>query len=116
MARARRDQNHVTTLIGVSFSDLETPVELALDPVNNRLLVSALVTSQPVYTPVFDGDSTADTLYTGWADPGTAHAAAGWRIQKLDTSVGANSGVATWADGNANFDNVWANRLSLTYS
>ena len=36
-----------------------------------------------------------------------------WRIRKIDASVGVN---ITWADGNANYDNVWDNRASLSYS
>ena len=44
MARARRDDNYVTTFMGVSLSDLETPLNLVVDPSNNRLLVSAIVT------------------------------------------------------------------------
>lgn len=57
--------------------------------------------------------SVANTLYIGQAVPGTSSASAGWQIKKLDTSSGI---VTTWADGDANFDNVWNNRASLTYS
>ena len=41
MAEAKRDQNQITTLIGVSSSDGETPVVLWADPTTHRLLVSA---------------------------------------------------------------------------
>ncbi len=39
MAQAARDQNRVTTLLGVSSADLTTPTLLAVDPVTNALLV-----------------------------------------------------------------------------
>jgi len=39
MAQARRDENHITTLIGASSVDLETPTLVAADPVTNELLV-----------------------------------------------------------------------------
>ena len=56
-------------------------------------------------------------IYRGEATPGTATSAATWRIRKLDIDNGSNGDVATtWADGNADFDNVWDNRAILSYS
>lgn len=55
------------------------------------------------------------TAYLGYATPGTSTAAALWRIQKLTFTLEGDV-VATWADGNANFDNIWDNRASLSYS
>lgn len=40
MADAKRDNNQVTTLIGVSNADGTTPVVLWADPITHRLLVS----------------------------------------------------------------------------
>jgi hypothetical protein len=60
---------------------------------------------------------TNDLIYRGEAAPGTATSAALWRIRRLDIDNASKGDVATtWADGNANFDNVWDNRASLTYS
>lgn len=61
-------------------------------------------------------DFVGDTLiYKGQADPGTATSGALWRIQKIEF-VGVDEDVViTWADGDALFNNVWDNRLSLTY-
>lgn len=54
------------------------------------------------------------TIYTGVADVGSSTAAAVWRISK--TVLAADDDVTvTWADGDANFDNVWDNHLALTY-
>lgn len=41
MGNAARDQNYVSTLIGVSNADGSTPVTVYVDPVTHRLLVSA---------------------------------------------------------------------------
>lgn len=55
-----------------------------------------------------------DVIYKGEAEAGTSLASPLWRIRKIVLS--ADGDVAeTWADGNTEFDNVWANRASLTY-
>lgn len=53
--------------------------------------------------------------YYGVAAPGSATSAPVWMIQKIATGPG-NSLVITWADGNTEFDNVWDDRASLTYT
>jgi hypothetical protein len=50
-------------------------------------------------------------LYTGHADPGSSTADPVWRISRYDFSNGI-----MYADGNQNFDNIWDDRESLTYS
>ncbi len=58
---------------------------------------------------------TDDLIYRGEAAVGSLTSASAWRIRKL--VIGVDGDVSeTWADGNANFDNVWDNRLSLSYS
>lgn len=59
-------------------------------------------------------DTVATVTYVGEAQPGTASSAAAWRIKRL-TETGDDA-VLEWADGNAGFDNIWDNRLSLSYS
>jgi len=59
-----------------------------------------------------DDSSTADTLYIGTAHMGSATSSAVWKVKKIDTSSGL---AITWADGNALFDNVWDDRVSLSY-
>lgn len=56
----------------------------------------------------------SSTKYVGFAAPGTATSEAKWQIQKISVSGTVKSGV--YADRNTNFDNVWDNRTSLTYS
>lgn len=58
-----------------------------------------------------------DLIYRAEADPGAATSAAVWRIRKIDIDNPSQGDIATtWADGNANFDNVWDDRLGLSYS
>ena len=59
-------------------------------------------------------DASSTVTYVGLADPGSATSAAVWQIKKLTTSGSVTT--VTLADGNSNFDNVWDNRASLSYS
>ena len=63
------------------------------------------------YTTRFDEGATY--AYVGKAVPGTAEASALWRIQRFPV---ADYSAGLYADGNANLDNVWTNRASLSYS
>ena len=58
-------------------------------------------------------EATSTVTYIGKATPGTATSVSLWQIQKIDTTTGT---VITWADGNGDFDNIWDNRATLTYS
>lgn len=59
-------------------------------------------------------DAGSGTLYLGNAVPGTLTSAASWRIKKI---VDAGTSIEiTFADGNSNFDNIWDDRASLSYS
>lgn len=63
-------------------------------------------------TNVDESDSTY--TYVGEAAFGSLDGNPVWRIKRIE-----NTGVLTkirWADGNSDFDNVWDNRVSLTYS
>ncbi len=51
--------------------------------------------------------------YIGNAVIGSATSAAVWQIKRLDATAGL---IKLWADGNDNYDNIWDNRASLSYS
>lgn len=51
--------------------------------------------------------------YIAKALPGTAQSAGSWQALKIDETSGF---VLTWADGNANFDNVATDLTALSYS
>lgn len=74
--------------------------------------VSSLNTIDYIYSLRVDQADT-DTLYVGESPIGSLESNAVWRIKRVLT----NGTITTlsWADGNQYFDNVWDNRLTLTY-
>lgn len=58
--------------------------------------------------------ASSTTHYVGEAAIGQSESAPQWRIFRL-TFAGESLDLK-WADGNDLFDNVWADRASLTYS
>lgn len=57
-------------------------------------------------------DEGATYTYVGKAVAGTASSAASWQIQRYT----ADYSQGIFADGDSNFDNVWDNRATLSYS
>jgi len=64
-------------------------------------------------TRIVEHSLSASVSYVGKAQAGSLVSEAKWQIQKLDESSGT---VITWADGDDEFDNIWADRESLSYS
>lgn len=62
-------------------------------------------------------DFVGETLiYKGWAAPGSGTNAPVWRIQRM-TFVGSDEDLTVeWAEGDGDFDNIWDDRASLSYS
>lgn len=65
------------------------------------------------YTRLVDTDGTYK--YIGEADPGTATSEATWRIKRVEFLAGDDIEIK-WADGTAEFDKIWNDRLTFTYS
>jgi len=63
-------------------------------------------------------DFVTDVLtYRGEAPVGTLDTEASWRIRKIIFDAGDGDDIEeTWADGNAQFDNIWDDRAGLSYS
>ena len=62
---------------------------------------------------VIDGGT--EYIHIGSAHPGSAESAAVWMIQRV--TINADESTATlFAGGQATFDQVWADRASLSYS
>jgi len=59
--------------------------------------------------------SGSNLLYQGTAVAGASKAAAVWKIKRF-TYSGNNLTDVEFADGDANYDNVWDDRASLSYS
>ena len=68
------------------------------------------------YATRYDQDAATPTLaYFGKAVIASAEGSAVWQIKKM--TYGSDGGINTyWADGNANFDNIWTNRAALSYT
>jgi YD repeat-containing protein len=67
-----------------------------------------------------DGSGTTIT-YKGWARVGASTSAAVWKIQKLTYDASGNVLTITWPQNTAGiataeYEFIWANRASLTYS
>ena len=67
----------------------------------------------PKYKHIIDTPD-ASTQYNGFANPGTATSDASWLITKQ--TISGNVITIAFADGNRDFDNVWDDRTSLSYS
>ncbi len=52
-------------------------------------------------------------IYVGEAAIASLASEAVWRIKKIDTTSGV---IITWADGDSQFDNVWNDRTTITYT
>ena len=94
------------------------PVSVASLPLPSGAATSAkqdllLAEIQVVRTCIVD-QASATILYVGIADVGSSAAASVWQIKKLTTA--GDILTMTFADGNSNYDNIWNNRASLTYS
>lgn len=72
------------------------------------------IPTTPVKLASIVDEASSSVLYVGEASIGANQASAVWRIKKVTTS--GTQLVTTWADGNADFDNIWSNRASLTYT
>ena len=75
---------------------------------------AALVTSGSALITNYDAVD-ATLAYVGKASAGAAAADAVWQIKRLTFTTAGDVTTAV-ADGNLDFDNVWADRASLTYS
>lgn len=75
--------------------------------------VTPSIVDKAQYALQYD-DVGSGVSYLGQALPGTSTASALWRVKKI-VATGPDV-VITFADGNSNFDNIWANRLGLAYS
>ena len=96
---------------GVGGGATEATLELARECI---CAVEANTDSLLLKTKLLQVDTVGTTTYLGYANPGTLTSAALWAVKKVVETGG--DAVFTWADGDKEFDNIWDDRLSLTYS
>lgn len=109
--------------IGAPASGLGDDNDFYLDTESNDIyektssvwaLVGNLSEKQMLASQV-DFTNNETIIYRGEALPGTALSAGSWRIRRL--TISPDNDVSTqWADGNDQFDNIWDDRLTLSYS
>ncbi len=91
----------------VSAASLPLPTGAATEATLDAILAA---TGGSAYSSRYDEGATY--TYIGLADAGSAEGSAVWQVKRMtNTSL-----TIVFADGNTNFDNVWANRASLSYS
>jgi hypothetical protein len=73
----------------------------------------SITTHAAQLTTRLDDTSTLNMTYVGEANIGSAESSAVWRIKRIDETSGIK---ILYADGDSNFNNIWNNRTSLTYS
>jgi hypothetical protein len=66
------------------------------------------------FEPRISDETTANTIYKGYSLTPIAGEVAGWAILKITNTRGVFT--YQWAGGNKNFDKVWNNRKTLSYS
>jgi hypothetical protein len=66
------------------------------------------------YDILIDKTTTTDITYIGKAAIGTATSSALWQLSRLNKTSSITQ--VGWADSDEDFDNIWDNRVSLSYS
>jgi hypothetical protein len=59
-------------------------------------------------------EASATVTYVGVAAIASSEGGAVWKIKRI--TITGNVTDVKYADGNANYDNIWTNRASLSYS
>jgi hypothetical protein len=63
---------------------------------------------------ISEWDTVGNTIYIGYADPGSDTSSAVWSIKRV-VEIGQDGSI-DWAGGSKSFDKIWDDRTSLTYS
>ncbi len=104
--------------LGVALTPEATTVAVAQETASFDTGLTP-VTSEPQMLKINIDEVPGTPLitYVGDAVPGTADSASVWRIKRItETTTAGSDAVIEWADGDANFDNVWDDRAILSYS
>ena len=74
------------------------------------------VEPQDNYMTALDYDSSGNLIYIGKANMGSAKSDAVWNIRKLVYDASNNLTDMLWANGDGAFNNIWNNRIAISYS
>lgn len=114
------ENNNSTVVVEPAINTVEidrTETNLTVEVIQNTVEIQSVGVQGPpgelsTYAAIVD-DSNYPLTYVGIALPGSDESSAVWQIKLINETIGL---VVTFADGNANFDNIWDNRESLIYS
>lgn len=76
----------------------------------------AKVINSDTLTTLIEYDGNSNPIFIGQAAPGTLPAAASWQIRKLTFDGNGNVTQIKYASYTMTFDQVWDDRVSLTYA
>lgn len=118
LSDADGNQAHITgTALDVNIAagaDLLATAALQTDGNNLLTLIEAGINNPTAHSDIMEEKSDdPNIIYVGSSLPGTSTASAGWSITRLDTTTLL---AVTRADGDPNYDNIWDDRESLSYS
>lgn len=73
--------------------------------------------SAPPFQQILDyqGNTSGQVVYVGWATCGLATSSAGWKIRKFTYDGNGQVTAIQYAGGDVGFRAIWDNRTSLTY-
>jgi hypothetical protein len=103
----------ISDVLGLTSSLSTLSSDIAINQADIAAIQAELVATYAVRID----EATSTVTYIGEAAPGTLSSAASWRIQRITfITPGEDDAEIEWADGDSDFNNVWNNRASLTYS
>lgn len=63
-----------------------------------------------------DYDGSGNNVYIGWATPGTASSADGWRLMRQTFNGTGQMTIIEWPNASTAFTFIWDNRALYSYS
>lgn len=92
---------------GASYRMILAPTKKTIDDIRNEIM------PQYYETRIAEDSGNINISYVGKSATGSLTSSATWQVQRIDETTGL---VIEWADGDSEFDNIWDNRESLSYS
>ena len=92
---------------------VQTNLDVPLSTRASEATLLSLTTEVQFKNKLLQVDSVGLTTYLGYAEPGTVTSDTTWAVKRIVET--GNDVVITWADGDKSFDNIWDDRLTLTY-
>ena len=107
------DHNIVKAITTKQGTIQHTPTN-PMDIVNKAYVDEKIMELLQNYT-ILQDDESSILQYVGWAEFGSDTNTSVWRIRRI-TFDSLGDSAWEWADANDEFDNIWDNRTSLSYS